>query len=495
MDGWNTHPIDPGFMVSAHPDVPITHEQDGDKSIILIGHLLDPRNPEHTNETILNRLFTRLQDKTSLERFPQLTDNLCGRWVMIIRVGSESILLPDAAAQRQVHYTHYQGMTYCASQAKVIADYLGLEPDPEAEEMLETCRKEMGEHFDHQFWWPGNTTLFKGVKRLLPNHILDLNTGEVSRFFGKDALEPLMIDQAVSTACDILRGACECALHRCSRLTLACTSGWDTRVLMAAAFPFRKRIFYYTNRRYGWPLRHPDLSIPGKLLEKSGVEHHIIKIKPDMDKNFAAIYRNNVDIPHHHWGVKSEGELRNLPHNTIVLSGNVSEICRCFFGAEKGFKGITARELAEHAKEKTSLLETDFSITALAEWLADVEFGKGFHLLDMFYWEQRAGSWAATCHDEVAIAHETIPPFNCRELLVTLLSVDEKYRRPPEHELYRRIVEELWPDGLKEPINPPMPPPDLVEKWSQRVETMVRRCLPDSFSTILKQIADSWRSM
>jgi hypothetical protein len=50
--------------------------------------------------------------------------------------------------------------------------------------------------------------------------------------------------------------------------------------------------------------------------------------------------------------------------------------------------------------------------------------------------------------------HDIFTPFNCRELLVCMMSVDEKYRSSPDHMLFKILIEEMWPELMCEPINP-----------------------------------------
>jgi hypothetical protein len=75
-------------------------------------------------------------------------------------------------------------------------------------------------------------------------------------------------------------------------------------------------------------------------------------------------------------------------------------------------------------------------------------------ILDLFYWEQRMGSWQAMSQLEWDIVQEEFTPFNCRELLSLMLGVDERYRKPPGYAFHRQIIRNLWPETLKEPINP-----------------------------------------
>jgi hypothetical protein len=95
-----------------------------------------------------------------------------------------------------------------------------------------------------------------------------------------------------------------------------------------------------------------------------------------------------------------------------------------------------------------------FVVRAFDEWLSDTRNAFNVHLLDLFYWEQRMGNWQAMSQLEWDIVQEVFTPLNCRSLLATMLSVDEKYRRPPEFRLHRQLILSLWPDVLSEPINP-----------------------------------------
>ncbi len=58
------------------------------------------------------------------------------------------------------------------------------------------------------------------------------------------------------------------------------------------------------------------------------------------------------------------------------------------------------------------------------------------------------------CQLEFGIAWKVIlTPFNCRTVANNMLSVEEEYRRPPEHRLHMGLTLALWPEVLTEPIN------------------------------------------
>jgi hypothetical protein len=73
----------------------------------------------------------------------------------------------------------------------------------------------------------------------------------------------------------------------------------------------------------------------------------------------------------------------------------------------------------------------------------------------IFFWEQRVGNWLAGNQTEFDTAwQEIIIPYNCRNLLIDMLSVRERDRRHPRNLLFQKLIMNLWPDVLQEPINP-----------------------------------------
>lgn len=100
--------------------------------------------------------------------------------------------------------------------------------------------------------------------------------------------------------------------------------------------------------------------------------------------------------------------------------------------------------------------DLDFVERELAAWTADLgEAGaNGYSVLDMLYREQRLGNWGAQFPAEQDIAVEEFSPFNCRLLITTMLSAPRSRRAAPDYPVYRRIIEEAWPELLTVPFNP-----------------------------------------
>ena len=99
-----------------------------------------------------------------------------------------------------------------------------------------------------------------------------------------------------------------------------------------------------------------------------------------------------------------------------------------------------------------------YAVRHYEEWLNNgkkIFLKNGYRILDMLYWEENSANWVAKSKTEYrALGLDVFSPFNSRELIVTLLSVDKKYRRKHNPILYKHIILNLWPDVLQVPVNP-----------------------------------------
>jgi hypothetical protein len=109
---------------------------------------------------------------------------------------------------------------------------------------------------------------------------------------------------------------------------------------------------------------------------------------------------------------------------------------------------------AEHLAAVTKM-EHPFAVRKFSEWLQEADDLLGFDVLDIFYWEQRAGSWfASNCLEFDSTWRDVFIPYNGRMLLVDMLSADIELRKGPPYPLYVQLMRHLWPEVLSEPINP-----------------------------------------
>jgi len=183
LPGWAIHRSLNRFI---HISSGLELTQSDDLRISLIGYAIDPENPRTTNKEIVERLASDTLNYAS---------RLGGRWVLLCEFADREFVLHDPCALRQVFYSD----SFCASQASTAANFYGIEIDPEAKAgFLDT---EFAKTND-EYWWPGDSTQYKGVRCLLPNHYLDLKTFKPHRYGLKPVIKGKM-DAAAHASPDV----------------------------------------------------------------------------------------------------------------------------------------------------------------------------------------------------------------------------------------------------------------------------------------------------
>jgi hypothetical protein len=154
----------------------------------------------------------------------------------------------------------------------------------------------------------------------------------------------------------------------------------------------------------------------------------------------------------------AEGMYTVWPDGYVSMTGNAAEIVRVRIRPEPR-ESVTgawlARRMTTAIRFGDSLENSPFVVDAWSRWLESVGDLHGVELLDLFYWESYSGSFAATGETEYDIVQESFTPYDCRELLKTMLGVDERYRGHDRPRLYVEMIRRLWPEVMQEPINKP----------------------------------------
>jgi len=440
---WQRIAIDATLRLTAHPDLEVCNIAKLGKSISLLGYILDPAHPAASNADIVAELLDRLH---TCEDFFEHTARFGGRWVLVVNDGVRTVVFGDAAGLRQVVYTAESapGQIWCASQPGLVAEIVGLPIDGEAMAVLQT------DAHRSDYWPPGDTTPYAGIKRLLPNHYLDLGTGRPRRFWPDSDLPAMPLRAAVTKSLEILCGLMESAQRRFA-LMLPMTAGWDSRLMLAATRSMAQEIFFFTAVFPNRSESSEDVATPSRLLPKLGLKHRILDCRTGVDDEFAKIYRRNVIMAHEQYCPFAQALLDQTPSKGVCIKGDVGEIARCNFRLGRSSDGdVTAHELAMLGGRPTH----PFVINAFEGWLSGAR-GHSYNvpLLDLFCWEQDAGRLHEMIEAECDIARDSFAPLNCRSLLTTMLSVPERYRQRPTFDLFRMLIERLWPDTLAEPIN------------------------------------------
>jgi hypothetical protein len=449
--GWKTLHIRQDIIVNHHPRLRAVQLHGVQCSLTLLGYILDPDDRTASDEIILDKLLLSF---SSISDLLESTSAYGGRWVIIATQRQQAWMFTDALGLRQAFFTpqHHRGGVWVGSQSGILAECLGFETSKAAIGFTESLNFRVHK----EYRWPASSAPFKEIRHLLPNHYLDLCSGQSVRYWPLAPLESISLDTAVDRLAHLLPGLIKAAAMRFN-LAFGISAGWDSRLVLAASKEIKDKLEYLTVRQGTMPDTANDIVIPARLLAQLGLKHNVIKALPYMSAEFSYLFKRSVYLAHDHYGGDAEAILAWSQRRKVAMTGSGAEIGRCSFRAQMpdlDRRPITAQDLARLQK----MGESPFAIEAFDTWLEDLGDLHGRQLLDLFEWEQGHGNWLAMTQLEFDSAWQDIfTPYNCRDVLETLLSVDECYRKKPDYRLYQLAIERLWPDVMEEPINPGSP--------------------------------------
>ncbi|MDM5264394.1 hypothetical protein PF327_09320 [Sulfurovum sp. XTW-4] len=448
LDTWIVENLDTHYLY-VHPDCEFTRVSSEGLDIILLGYILDPSSPEHTNHDILSNLLKI----TNLEEIPLKLYQLTGRFVLLVKHLDNYRFFHDPCGLRTLFYANEGEDFFAASQPLLLEMVIPIHKISEYDQYFASeYVKNNREH-----WIPSGISLYENVSSLIPNHYLDTSSPTQVRYW---PMRPLC-SQPLETSVDIfteLLSKIMISVHKRFKVALPLTAGWDTRVILSACKEIKKDIWFYTLKFRDLTEISNDIEIPTSLASKLGLEYHIIDCKIPLDTDFARVYTENSDIPHlHDWGEMAYAMHKNYPEKYITIKGNCSEIGRCSYTLVTGKQRYQANPDSDLLGYEDEWREIDFIQKGVMQWIDDIKLDEkcmGYDIYDLFYWEHRMGSWQARNQLEFDIVQEAFTPFNSRQLLDIMLRIDPQYRCAPSNLLFKLTMKKLWPEVMTESINP-----------------------------------------
>jgi hypothetical protein len=444
--GWQRVTIAPALRLTAHPDLHVAHVGRDERSLTVIGDLIDPLQPERGNVEILQRLLAEV--RTYEDVFDRAA-RLGGRWILIVNDGRRRVAFADAAGLRSLVYTTREacGTLWCASQSALIAEVCGVPLDAAAA----AFRRAAAEQNAEIAWSPGDTTLHEGVRQLLANHYLDLDTGEARRFWPDRDLPKRSLRSAVAESRRLLDGLIQGARHRFRTLLVPMTAGWDSRLMLAASRAIAGQALFFTALFPGMQTTDWDVAVPERLLAGLQIGHSVVDCRGRPPSWLEDISERSVPMAQAQYLGLVSRLLDGTTEDAVLVKGDVGEIVRCQYRQHWGER---PEPTAEDLAALTGMPQDPFLTTALERWLAGVRGNRyNVPILDLFFWEQEGGRLHQMIQSQCDLASESFAPLNCRQLISTMLSVPERDRGAPAFPLFARLIEGFWPETLTEEIN------------------------------------------
>jgi hypothetical protein len=447
---WKQIQLSEECFLTAHPDLPVITARRQDRSIHLLGYIIDPYNPYSDDSQIMEDVIDK--SKTADEVFEYIADK-CGRFVIVAKIKDDFRIFSDACGTRQVFFhIDKRNSVWCASQPHLIAGELGVEVN----EMVKSDLHKSSLFKTTEHWYPGNITLFDNIYHLTPNHYLDMTSRKVIRYWPRERLSPISISECIPKVSALLSGIIEGAAHRYN-LAFAISCGLDSRTLFAASRKVAKNIHYITQKPKDEVDSDPDVLIPSAMLKQMGLEHSVLVLPEKLDADFEAILRKNVFTARTTKGLNAisiSDHFKGEKKEVVVLYGNCSEITKRdrFRFPKTPNQLISGNVLAAMAQMSRS----DVAVEQFKEWVVPVKKLTRYNvdILDLMHWEQRVGNWGAMTFSEYEMVYESLCPYSCRRYIEYMLCVPFKDRTKPKYRLHHEIIAALWPEALEYEINP-----------------------------------------
>lgn len=187
---WTREEVAGGQRLTAHPELEVVTVRGQGVELTLIGFAIDPALPDDDDAAIARRVAAAVAAGSDL--FATLAP-LGGRYLMLMAGPAGDLrIVGDAAGSVSLVWTRIDGESWCAAQGDLLAQAHGLDQDPAAIDFITWMRERYAE-----FMWPVDATPYQGVERLLPNHFLELRSGQVTRYWPRDEVPARSVAEAM----------------------------------------------------------------------------------------------------------------------------------------------------------------------------------------------------------------------------------------------------------------------------------------------------------
>ena len=417
-----------------------------DSFIIIHGHykyISSNNGQEISNKEILKVLLDSFYKNK--EEFLNLLDFIGGRYVVIIGDPDKVEVYPDACMCRSIYYTTDRNIV--ASHVEMIVDNFGYDKDPVAEQAPRVS-------------FNLTKSPYVGIKSLLPNISLEVFSKSTYRFFPRYENKYNKLDEESKFVLieKLWKGQLEHYVKNYENLVFSITAGSDSRVSLAMAKEFKNKIKFFTYAPADSNTTSDSYFIKSLSIDKSVVNQFVRDI--DFNHKFLIFGDENEDL--------SEEEVEVLNKNTVKIHGrfllkhyvhsfpedsvmhiraNLLEIGRAHFlnndrpSNIKSIKNVYDFDLKSYFKV---LPKADLDLV-FNEGIKEFHYNEtyDYHLLDLYYWENRMGRWFSEVLNETDSAFETVLPYNMRAIIDVSLSFNLDKRR--DDYMFKELVNRNFP--------------------------------------------------
>lgn len=366
------------------------------------------------------------------QEFLNTLDFIAGRFVIIIGDTDSIRIYPDASNARSSYYA--TDKIIVSSHVKLIADNFTYH---ENETNLKVPKLNL--LFEN--------SPYVNVKSTIPNYYVDLKHKTNMRFFPRENNKYTSLGKTEKL--EMIEHLWKSQLQYYNKsfesLILSLTGGNDSRFSLAMARELNKDIQFFT-----YSTTEGETTENATFAKVLSVDQFIVKqILEDIPLKHKFFYFDQAS------GALSKQDIVHLNQNTIIqhgryilpfyinafpaekvmhIRGNLLEIARSYYhpkdrpnntSSVKSTLKFGFKKFNKDIDESTIANEIDLALDNLkyGEKLFD------YHILDLFYWEDRMGRWYSEVLNETDAAFDTLLPFNMRAIIEISLSFSKSDQR------------------------------------------------------------------
>jgi hypothetical protein len=373
----------------------------------------------------------------ALDAFAEkVLEGLAGRFLWLCTAGERARIYLDAAGQ--VPCVYDPDMRVAASSAFALLSAVDYNARFDA-------ALHAGLGINGLGWIPGGLTAHKGVQRLLPNHILDLEDFTMTRHWPLQPVTPAKDPEAaIATLIETVREQLAALVAGERRVAQALTAGHETRMLLGCARPFTDRMDFAT---VSAGAGHVDTVMAARIAEGEQLRHRVLPtVMADVAARAAYLRRNGDCI--------ADGNARSFPSvapiadSHVFVGGAGGEVGRGFFWRPGDGDATMLDGTALMAR--FGLPPKPRVIAALDAWLAGLA-GRGTReILDLAYLEHRMGPWSgAQFPSDPTLVR--FAPLLTRPGVVAMMSLPADWKRGEG--MSAAVLRQTWPELNRYPFN------------------------------------------
>lgn len=307
-------------------------------------------------------------------------------------------------------------------------------------------------------YFPAGLTPDPSVRRILPNHYLDLDSWQTERHFPKSFREWTPQSEIASCVEEIiacLRTTILAAVNSAPRVYMTLTAGHDSRMALACSKDVCNHIEYVTFDYRA--LRNPvgtstvDVEIPRQFARQLGLKHCILPAPETPPEGTRIGYLRRIGFAG--GGGKARDFFwtcrQHLDMSGAWLTGFMGEI-----GRAKYLQRLAVAPTRLTAREILDMMTVDSSdefVSAIDTWLAELPDVPAETVLDLVMIEFCMGCWGAPHMCGAAPFAMNLALYSHRRVIDQMLRLQPGYKR--DEGLVRDIISRAWPQLPDLPFN------------------------------------------